>query len=183
LPLDRPVSFLARDSLFRVPVLGSFLRATFVLPVNRDAAGSESIRELVARMRTGFVVGIFPEGTRTRDGSVGEFKPGFVALLKRCDQPVYPVGIGGAFKAYPRGAWFVRPRQVCVVYGEPIDPDEWKSAAAEGREALLAFVRERVVACVVEAEAWASGKPTVDEPALANESPMDLDYFSVDEVA
>ncbi|WP_145364332.1 lysophospholipid acyltransferase family protein [Stratiformator vulcanicus] len=184
LPLSRPVSFLARDSLFRIPLLGPFLRATFVLPVNRDAAGSDSIRELVTRMKHGFLVGIFPEGTRTTDGAVADFKPGFVALLKRCDQPVYPIGIGGANRAMPKGAWFLRPRQVCVVYGEPIDPEELQALAKQGRSALLEFIRNRVVECADEADAWALGECDPHDDAAADEGDP---YFgllrSTDDVA
>src|SRR5690606_33599394 len=56
LPLSRPVSYLARDTLSRVPVLGPFLRSVYVMPINRDAAGTESIREAIRRMRHGFLV-------------------------------------------------------------------------------------------------------------------------------
>jgi 1-acyl-sn-glycerol-3-phosphate acyltransferase len=155
LPLARPVSYLARDSLLRVPLLGKFLRSTFVLPVNRDSAGGDSIRRLVDLMETGFLVGLFPEGTRTDTGALGELKPGFVSLVKRSDCPVYPVGIGGAFDAFPRGAWMLRPRPVRVVFGEPIPHAELERTLSAGREELLTLVRERIAACHEAAERWA----------------------------
>ncbi|MGC1275802.1 MAG: lysophospholipid acyltransferase family protein [Planctomycetaceae bacterium] len=150
LPLSRPVSYLARDTLFRVPVLGPFLRSVYVMPINREAAGTESIREAIRRMRHGFLVGIFPEGTRTTDGLLGEFKPGFVALVRRAGAPVYPVGIAGAFDALPRGAKWLRPRPMRVVFGEPFTEAELKG----GAEALSALAHERIAACVAEADAW-----------------------------
>ena len=150
LPLNRPVSYLARDSLFRVPVLGPFLRAVYVMPINREAAGTESIREAIRRMRHGFLVGIFPEGTRTTDGTLGEFKPGFVALVRRAGVPVYPVGIAGAFDAMPRGAKWLRPRRVRVVFGEPFAAEELKGPP----EAISVLARDRIAACVAEANAW-----------------------------
>ncbi len=153
LPLTRPVSYLARDSLFRVPVLGPFLRSVYVMPINREAAGTESIREAIRRMRHGFLVGIFPEGTRTADGSLGEFKPGFVALVRRAGVPVYPVGIAGAFDALPRDARWLRPRPIRVVFGEPLTDEELK----RGAESLSAVAHERIAACVAEAEAWLRG--------------------------
>jgi 1-acyl-sn-glycerol-3-phosphate acyltransferase len=150
LPLKRPVSYLARDSLFRVPVLGRFLRATYVMPISREAAGTESIREAIRRMRHGFLVGIFPEGTRTADGTLGEFKPGFIALVRRAGVPVYPVGIAGAFDALPRGAKWLRRRPVRVVFGEPFGEDELKGQP----EVISALARDRIAACLAEAEAW-----------------------------
>lgn len=133
--LKRPISFLARDSLFRVPIVGSILRATYVMPIRRDAAGS--VREPIRRLRHGFYVGVFPEGTRTEDGSVGKFKPGFVSLVRRANVPVVPVGIAGAFESYPRTRRFPFPGRIRVVYGEPISADEAAALAAKGREQEL----------------------------------------------
>ena len=77
--LHRPVSYVARDSLFKVPVVGWILRNTYVMPISRESASSASLRETIRRMQHGFLVGLFPEGTRTETGEVGPFKPGFVA--------------------------------------------------------------------------------------------------------
>ncbi|MEX0700967.1 MAG: lysophospholipid acyltransferase family protein [Planctomycetales bacterium] len=155
LPLSRPVSYLARDSLFAAPVLGWILRNTYVLPIDRDSAGAGSIRIAIDRLRHGFLVGIFPEGTRTRDGSVGEFKPGFVALVRRAKLPVYPIGIAGAFEALPRQIFRLRFARVRVVFGDPFSPDEIERLASRGREAeFVRVVRERIVACQREAEEW-----------------------------
>ena len=91
--LNRPVSFMARSTLFRIPVLGWLLQNTYVVPIDREAARAGAIRELASRMERGFLVGMFPEGTRTNDGQLGEFKPGFVALVRRARVPIVPVGI------------------------------------------------------------------------------------------
>jgi len=53
-------------ALFLVPIVGMILRNTYVMPLNREAAGSAAIRETVRRMEEGFLVGVFPEGTRSR---------------------------------------------------------------------------------------------------------------------
>lgn len=153
LPLPRPVSYLARDSLFRVPVIGHILRNTYVMPINREAASTASLREAIRRIEQGFLVGIFPEGTRTTSGAVGEFKPGFVSLARRAGSPIVPVGIAGAFESYPKGAWFPRFGQVRVVYGEPISA---AAIAALGRDdaAIVQLIRSRVLECARQATAW-----------------------------
>lgn len=158
LPLRRPVSYLARDSLFRVPVIGWILRNTYVMPINREAASTASLREAIRRLEHGFYVGIFPEGTRTANGDVGPLKPGFLALMRRANVPVYPVGIAGAFEAYPRSAWFLRSGKVRVVFGEAIPPDELARFEKHQEQELLAFIRERIVACHEAAETWRSGE-------------------------
>ncbi|HUQ70621.1 MAG TPA: lysophospholipid acyltransferase family protein [Planctomycetaceae bacterium] len=154
LPLSRPVSFLARDDLFRVPVVGHILRNTYVMPINREAASTASLREAIRRIDHGFYVGIFPEGTRTLDGLVGELKPGFLALLRRTKAPVIPVGVAGAFEAFPKGTPFPLPGRIRVVFGAPFDRDRLAASGKDEEADLLRYVRERIVACVADAQAW-----------------------------
>lgn len=167
LALSRPISFVARDNLFRVPVIGWILRKTYVMPINREAASTASIREAVARIRHGFLVGIFPEGTRSDDAEVGPFKPGFLALLRRAKSPVFPVGVAGGNDVMPRGRLRLRPRRTCVVYGTPLSIDELERLAATGDEALIGELRARVVRCAREAAEWKrelDGSPPLPAP-------------------
>jgi 1-acyl-sn-glycerol-3-phosphate acyltransferase len=155
LPLRRPVSFLARDSLFRAPIVGWVLRNTYVMPLNREGGAASGIKETLRRMDQGYLVGLFPEGTRSHDGSVGEFKPGFAALLRRSKLPVIPVGIHGAHRALGRRVLSLRPERVCVVFGPPLDRARLDELSKRGREAeLIAYVRETVMACQRDADGW-----------------------------
>ena len=121
--LGRPYSFLARDTLFPIPFVGWVLRNTYVMPINRDAASTTSIRQALKRMEDGFTVGIFPEGTRSEKGDVREFKPGFISFIRRSKLPVYPIGIAGAHLAMPRRKG-LRCRPVRIVIGEPLCPEK-----------------------------------------------------------
>ena len=154
LPLSRPVSYVARESLFRVPIIGWLLRHTYVLPINRDAAGASVIREMIARLRAGFWVGIFPEGTRSADGRLGEIKPGFLAMLRRADIPVCPVGIAGADRALGRFHKVPHFSTVRVVFGEPISAAQVAETLKLGEAALLELIRARLEACMTEAADW-----------------------------
>lgn len=163
LPLDRPVSYLARDSLFRVPIIGWILRKTYVVPIKRDSPGSSSIRQATERLRQGFLVGVFPEGTRSRDGRLGPLKPGFVSLIRRGRVPVIPVGIAGGHEAFPPGALLIRPTRVCVVFGNSLPSEEVERLSGRGHEEeLMALARERIRQCQEEAEIRrrAGTKPT-----------------------
>ncbi len=154
MPLQRPVSYLARDSLFRVPVVGWVLRNTYVMPINRESASTASLREAIRRLQHGFYVGIFPEGTRTETGAVGPFKPGFLALLRRADVPVIPVGVAGAYEAMPRGTPFLWPGKVRIVYGKALSRETLASFPKSDEAGLLEYVRGRVIECQKEAAAW-----------------------------
>lgn len=156
-PMRRPISFLARDSLFRVPFVGWVLRNAYVLPINREAATTAALREMLRRIEHGFLVGIFPEGTRSATGAVGELKPGFISVLKRSKAPMYPVGIAGAYQAFPRKAWFLRPGRIRVVFGEPVPPETWERFGRDDA-ALIAFVREKLCDVQAQAEQWRAGQ-------------------------
>jgi 1-acyl-sn-glycerol-3-phosphate acyltransferase len=157
LPLQRPVSYLARDTLFPVPVIGWILRHTYVMPLSRDTGGAAGIRETVRRLEEGFLVGVFPEGTRSKDGSMGVLKPGFAALVRRTELPIYPVGIAGANRALGRGSLLLKPHSVRVVFGNPLPAEKIAELKQRGREAeLVETVRAHIAACQLEAEDWLS---------------------------
>ena len=156
--LPRPVSFLARDNLFRIPILGWILRTTWVIPISREATRSGSIRTAVERLDKGFLVGMFPEGTRSSGTSVKPLRPGFLAVARRTDQPIYPVGVSGTDRAMPRGAWFIRPFRIQVVYGSPLSNDEREQLRRENDDSVLCkLLHARVSDCVMQAEELRSG--------------------------
>ncbi len=142
--LTRPVSYLARDSLFKVPFIAWVCRSTFVIPISRTAFRGSSIRAALDRLEQGFSVGIYPEGTRSA-GPPQIFRPGFLSLVRRADVPIYPVAIVGADKAMPKGAWFVRPAKVTVVYGEPLSPEDRSLLQSSNDDKAMAeLMRQRV---------------------------------------
>lgn len=154
LPLRRPVSYLARENLFQVPFIGWLLRKTYVLPINRESAGTAVLREMIARLKSGFWVGIFPEGTRSADGKLGKIKPGFLALLRRTDVPVCPVGIAGADRALGRHHKFPHFSTVRVVFGEPIPAEQIAETLKLSETALLDLIRTRLEECMAQASDW-----------------------------
>jgi hypothetical protein len=80
-----------------------------------------------------------------------------LALLRRADVQFCPVGIAGANEALSRGAWFLRPSKIRVVFGKPISPEAIATAVAQGEEFVLNFIRQRLEQCLVEANSWRTG--------------------------
>ena len=166
---------MARDSLFKVPFVGWVLRNTYVMPISRESASSASLRETIRRMQHGFLVGVFPEGTRTETGDVGPFKPGFVALVRRAKLPVYPVGIAGGFQALGRKSWFLKPARVRVVVGEPISVEDLERFSSRDQDqALIDFVRARIVECYERADAWRVGRESSMTSVVPAIGPMEV---------
>jgi len=138
----RQVRYLARRTLWDSRLLGAWMTAVGAIPVNRERRGKEELRGVLETVRGGAVLGLFPEGTRTRDGSVGELRGGIGFLARRAGSPVVPVLIEGAFEAWPRGRRLPGPGRVRITFGRPVQYDEsWedREAAADIRRRLLAL--------------------------------------------
>lgn len=146
LTCERRMNYLARDTLFRVPILAPLIRFLDAIPIDREGMGLSGIKETLRRLKAGELVLIFPEGTRTRDGEVGPLKPGFISLARRGGVPLIPVGFDGAYQAWPRTSRFPRFGRIAVVIGEPISPEQ---VAARSDDELMAELERRIRACHV----------------------------------
>jgi 1-acyl-sn-glycerol-3-phosphate acyltransferase len=140
----RRMNYLARETLFHFAPLGWLIRTVDAIPIDRDGLGLNGIKESLRRLKRGEMVLIFPEGTRTRDGAVAPFRPGFTVLAARTKAWILPVAIEGAFEAWPRSQKLPRLGTIHVCYGRPIPPEE--VVGCDERE-LLAVVERRVRQC------------------------------------
>lgn len=136
----RWVGFLAQAGLAKVAPLRWWLRQVGVTLIDRGAPSKDALRLVADCLAAGEVVGLFPEGTRSRDGGVAGFRNGVEFLVRRTGAAVVPIGLDGAFRAFPRGAWWPRPTRLVVRYGEVWPAD--KVLAPGGVEALRARVAE-----------------------------------------
>lgn len=138
----RAMSYVARSGLFRPP-LGWLIRSVGGFPIDREGSGTAGLKETLRRLRNGGLVLIFPEGTRSPDGEVGPFKPGFAALT-RARVPIVPAAVAGTFEAWPRGRKLPRRHPVRVHYGPPVPAEE---CAALPAHELIELVRTRILEC------------------------------------
>jgi 1-acyl-sn-glycerol-3-phosphate acyltransferase len=119
--LPRPVNYLARESLFRFPILGAILRSWNAVPVDRDGGGASGLRAILDRLLAGGAILLFPEGTRTKNGELQPARAGIGLTVIKSNAPVVPVRVFGTFEAFSRKHKFPRPRPIIVKYGRPID--------------------------------------------------------------
>jgi len=137
LGLTRQISFLAKQELFRIPLLGMWLRWVGVFPVARGEGDMKALRTSLRLLKEGAVILLFPEGTRSQDGRLQKLETGVSWLAIQSGVPVLPVYIAGTNRAMPRGAWFPRLCKVIVDYGEVLMPPEKKNKV--GRQEIVQF--------------------------------------------
>ncbi len=136
--LDLPLLYLlpwsmkwvAKKSLLRIPILGWLIAMTGHLMIDRKSLRSyKKLNALVEPVKQGIPAMVFPEGTRTRDGSVQSFKNGAFALAKKYDFNILPVVHTGGFEAMPASSWqfnFNICFQIAVL--DPVDPADFENA-------------------------------------------------------
>ena len=140
-PPPRELRYMGRQSLFRPPAFAWLLRGVGTFPVQRGSADLKAIRAGIEMLRAGQGLVLFPEGTRSPDGRIRPFRPGFALLAARAEAPIVPAAVDGAFAAWPRHRKLPRAGRVCVRYGEPLPPPSSGRAAVE---AAAAEVERRV---------------------------------------
>jgi len=135
---------ILKKSLFRIPILGQGMKYVGFVPVDRRGGrgGRAGIERAAALMRSesrSFL--IFPEGTRSNDGKIQDFRRGGFFLALGAGAPIVPVSIRGAYRIMPRGRWVPRRGRVDLIFHAPI---ETAGTAPEGMEALMEKVRNAV---------------------------------------
>lgn len=119
-PLDRPVSYMAKSELFENPYFGWFIRNLHAFPVRQGKGDRAAIIETVDRLKSGHLLNMYPEGSRSEDGKIARFESGVSLIIRRAEVPVVPAAIEGSFGAWPKGQGLFRPRPVKVMYGRPM---------------------------------------------------------------
>jgi len=150
LACDRRLSSIARSTLYDWPPFAAVIAALDAIPIDRDAAPVAGMKAVIERLKAGAAVIVFPEGTRTATGRLGEIKGGFALLAKRARVPIVPVAIVGAYECWPRSRRFPRPGRVRLEFGRPITPEE---VARLGDDELTAEAARQLAALDAAARA------------------------------
>lgn len=137
--MKRPVVFMAKEELFKVPILGKIVRKANAFPIKRGKADREAIRIGLKTLREGKVLGIFPEGTRSRTGELGKGLSGVGFFALRSDATVIPCAIIGPYKLF---------RKVKIIYGNPVNFNKLKDKNASievATELIMTHIREILI--------------------------------------
>ena len=120
--LGRPVAFMAKSELFKVPILSSIISACGAYPVKRGAGDREALKTASNRLIEGWATGVFLDGTRQENGRVNDPKAGAAFLAARTGCPILPVAIINSHRAFPKGSFFPRFVAIHLKVGELIQP-------------------------------------------------------------
>jgi len=139
-----PVRFLAKKSLLWFPIFGWVMYLSGHILVDRKSAQSalRSLKKAPSLLKKGISIIVFPEGTRSPDGEVKEFKRGAFLLAQHSKFPVVPVSITGTYEMLPRQGWCLWPGNIYIRMGTPIPTRDLSHREARG---LMGRVRETIM--------------------------------------
>ena len=139
----RQIYFLAKAELFRIPMFGSLIRALHARPVRREGSDPGALRTAAQLLGEGKALLVFPEGTRSLNGSLGEGKPGVGMLAVTSGAPVVPAYVSGTLEALPKGSAWPRRSQVSVSFGPALHfkPRNGAGRKERYREAAIEMMR------------------------------------------
>ncbi len=143
--IPRRIAILLKESLFRYPIVGQAFRLARFIPVNRrerDAA-LDSLEKAIAELRAGQSFLIYPEGTRSPDGRLQEFKKGAVVMAIKAGVPIVPMVCSGAHRVMEKRSLVIRKGTILVEFLEPIDASAY---TFEQRDALNQRVHDAMAA-------------------------------------
>ncbi len=149
--LTHDFRWMAKKELFRIPFFGTGMRLAGYIAVDRahGRRAMKSLESAAKRIAAGTSVIIFPEGTRTLDGTLQPFKAGGMVLAIKAGVPLVPVAISGSYGILPKGKLLVRPGHICINIGSPIETSEYK---VKQKHELAQRLRDEVVRLLDDAK-------------------------------
>jgi 1-acyl-sn-glycerol-3-phosphate acyltransferase len=143
--IPRRIAILLKDSLFKWPIVGQAFSAAHFIPVNRGARDSTiaSVEKATEALKAGQSFLIYPEGTRSPDGRLQEFKKGAVVMAIKAGVPIVPMACSGAHRVMGKRSLVIHPGEILVEFLEPIDASRY---SLEERDILNECVRMAMAA-------------------------------------
>lgn len=146
--LSRKIWFLGRASLIKNRFVDFLMKCQHMIPITRGEADLGAMKKIIALIKSGEIVLMFPEGTRSVDGSLGPGKEGIGVFVRHAKADVIPCYISGAQRAMPKGAVIPRPRKVRIAYGPVIRYEEFSDCpkGRAGFKMISGKIMERIAA-------------------------------------
>jgi long-chain acyl-CoA synthetase len=144
----RKTFFLGYSMFFNSGIMKLVARLTNIVPVDPDAHLLRAMKAGAAGLRSGLILCIFPEGGRSFDGELQEFKKGAAILSRELSVPIIPAALQGTHQVWPRDSMRIRPHKVRIEFGEPIFPsqndatDPYQTDTDRVRNAVSSLIRK-----------------------------------------
>lgn len=138
--ISRPVYYMAKEELFSIPIFGKIIRMCNAFPVKRGMSDRDALRKGLNLLKDGHILGLFPEGTRSKTGDLGKGLAGAGFFASRSNAAVVPCAIIGPYKIF---------QKIKVVYGKPIEMDEFRKNKVSA-ELVTGLIMSEIQKLIIE---------------------------------
>ena len=143
-----PITFIAKSELFDKSLFGRWIKTVGCISIPRHSGSPRPLRQALEKLKNGGVIGIFPEGTRSKDGKLQEAEPGVGLLVIKSKVPVIPMYIWGTEKALPIGQNHLTKAKVFARVGKPVDIRG--SESLSDKKEAYAYVGKKIMEAIAE---------------------------------
>ncbi|HUC53279.1 MAG TPA: lysophospholipid acyltransferase family protein [Candidatus Cybelea sp.] len=164
--IPRRIAILLKESLFKWPIVGPVFLSAHFIPVNRSARDSAiaSVEKATEALKAGQSLLIYPEGTRSPDGRLQEFKKGAAVMAIKAGVPVVPMACSGAHRVMEKGSLVLHPGEILVEFLDPLDASRY---SMEERDKLNEQIRRTLAAGLPPDQRPLDFRGTNSEPAVS----------------
>lgn len=142
--LPRQINYMAKEELFSNKLFGNILRKLGVFPVKRGSADISAIKAALKLLKENKILGIFPEGTRSKTGEMLEAKPGLAMIAIKSQSPIIPVAIVGNYKLFSKIHIIIdRPIELSEYYGKKLSIEEYQSLSQGVLDHIQKLIHEQ----------------------------------------
>lgn len=135
--VPRIIHYLTYATYYYMPPLHWYCRRVHCIPIKRNGKDISALKKTLRLLKTGELIGIFPEGARSSTGQLQQAEPGVALIALKAKVPILPVGISGAYEAFPRGSKFPKPHAIMVTFGKPFQIEEHLDVRSQKHNSVL----------------------------------------------
>ncbi len=127
-----------------------YCRRVHCIPIKKDGKDISALKRALRLLKNGELVGIFPEGVRSKTGKLGKGEPGVALIALKANVPIIPVGIQGAYESFPKGSKFPKPRPITIIFGKPFMIGDYVDVNAQKNSELQQKVTDLIMSKIGE---------------------------------
>lgn len=146
----RQLHLMAKEELFKIPVLGRYITAMGAFPVRRGTADRAALRRAIEELKAGHLVGIFPEGKRSNAGTISPAEKGFALVARQSGVPIIPVALEGTERVHPMHSKILHRARVTARIGAPITAQEMLDAYTGSEKDPLTIIGEATMRAIAD---------------------------------
>lgn len=149
--IPRIIHYITYAYFYYLPQLHWICKRVYCIPLKKNGKDISALKKALRLLKKGEFIGIFPEGARSETGELAEGEPGVALIALKANAPILPVGIRGAYEAFPKGSKFPKPHSITIKFGKPFMITDYMDVHTQKSSELQQKVIDLIMSRIAEA--------------------------------